>query len=295
VAVPSGCEVGEHPVWDSISATLVWVDVTAGTVHRSTPPRDTPPGSPWTDEDFRVGDVVGAAALRRDGGLVVATDSHVVLLDRNGRPDGDPIPVDMPAGARFNDIACDPRGSLLAGTTTGSSAAPDGLLWSLSPSGALTKLLDGVVESNGLGWSLDGATLYYVDSGEPAIRRYRYDPAESALGDRLTDLAVIDAGHGVPDGLVVDADGTVWVALWNGAALHRYSSDGELLVHIDVPVSRPTCPAFMGTDLNRLVLTTGWEGMTDSERATQPWAGHLLTTAVDARGRHPHRYAGGPR
>lgn len=225
----------------------------------------------------------------------MASDHHVVFVDRYGRPDGDPVEVDMPMGARFNDIACDPAGSLLAGTTTRTASAPDGVLWSLSASGDLTVLLDGVVESNGLDWSHDGAILYYVDSGEPAVRRYRYDPATSSLGARLSDLARIDVDHGTPDGLVVDADGTVWVALWNGGALHRYSPDGELLAHLDVPVSRPTCPAFIGTDLDRLALTTGWEGMTDTERSTEPWAGHLLTTAVGARGRHPHRYAGGPR
>ena len=290
VAVPSGCEIGEHPVWDSRTDTVLWVDVLAGALHRSEP---SPGGAgEWSDRVMRVGGVVGAAALRNDGGLVAAVDSSLVMLDARGRSDAEPVPVDMPAGARFNDGACDPAGRFLVGSTSPSGESSRGLLWSLDPSGRVEVALTGVTESNGLDWAPRGDLLYYVDSGEPAVRRYAYDAATGRIGARLTDLTVVSPGEGVPDGIVVDAEGGIWVALWEGRSLRRYAPDGDLLLDLAVPVERPTCAAFAGRDLRLLVLTTAWEGLDVQARRTQPWAGHVLVARAPVAGRLPHRFAG---
>ena len=97
----------------------------------------------------------------------------------------------------------------------------------------------------------------------------------------------------MPDGLVVDADGAVWVALWEGGAVRRYAADGTLLVHLDVPVSLPTCPGFAGPRLDQLVVTTAWQELEPAARADQPWAGHLLVAPLAVRGRLPQRFGGG--
>ncbi len=296
VAVASACELAERPVWDARSETIVWVDVIGGVLHRSTPAgTEGATAGAWYDETVSVGDVLGAVALRTDGGLVAAVDSSFRLLDADGRDDGDPVVVDLPAGQRFNDAACDPAGRLLAGTTSTVGQVGAGLLWLLAPSGQVRVLLEAVTESNGLDWSSDGTILYFVDSGEPVVRRYAYDVGTGELRGRLADLAVLGPDEGVPDGLVVDSEGAVWVALWEGGAVRRYAPDGDLIEHHVMPVDRPTCPAFAGAGLDVLVVTTGWEGLDQSERALQPWAGHLLTGRVDARGRLPHRFGGGPR
>jgi sugar lactone lactonase YvrE len=293
VAVAGGCELAERPVWDDVTDSLVWADVLAGTVHRSTPGRAR--SGPWPDEAVRIGSVVGALALRSDGGLVAAADSAFVLLDHRGRADADPVEVDLPAGQRFNDAACDPAGRLLAGTTSTVGELGAGVLWSLDATGAVSVLLAGVTESNGLGWSADGSVLYYVDSGEPVVRRYAYDPGTGALGRRLPDLVELAEGEGVPDGLVVDRDGAVWFAAWDGGCVRRYSPLGELLEQRALPVTRPTCPGFAGPALDVLVVTTAWEGLDQAERARQPWAGHVLVAEAGAAGRPAHRYGGGPR
>ena len=296
VAVASACELAERPVWDARSGTIVWADVIGGVLHRSTPAgTEGATAGAWYDETVSVGDVLGAAALRTDGGLVAAVDSSFRLLDADGRDDADPVVVDLPAGQRFNDAACDPAGRLLAGTTSTVGQVGAGLLWSLAPSGQVRVLLEAVTESNGLDWSSDGTILYFVDSGEPVVRRYAYDVGTGELRGRLTDLAVLGPDEGVPDGLVVDSEGAVWVALWEGGAVRRYAPDGDLIEHHVMPVDRPTCPAFAGAGLDVLVVTTGWEGVDQSERALQPWAGHLLTGRVDARGLLSHRFGGGPR
>lgn len=292
VAVAAACEIAERPVWDVASNSVLWVDVLGGSLHRSTPPLQG--AGEWRDVTVAVGTSLGAAALRRDGGVIAAVDTAFVLLDPEGRPDGDPVAVDMPPGARFNDGACDPAGRFLAGTTSPGRPGT-GLLWSLEAPGRVRVVAETITESNGLDWSPDGHVMYYVDSGDTAIRRYRYDADSGDIGERLADLATVETGAGIPDGLVVDADGAIWVALWEGAGLRRYAPDGELLAHIEVPVDRPTCPAFAGPALNLLVLTTAWEGMPPEERTNQPWAGHVLTASVTAHGRQPHRYAGTPR
>lgn len=294
VAVSAGCEIAERPVWDAASNSLIWVDVLSGTLHRSTPSSE--PCGEWSDVMIRAGTTIGAAALRRDGGIVAAVDSAFVLLDSSGGPDGDSVPVDMPLGARFNDGACDPRGRFLAGTTASAEWAKDGVLWSLAVTGEVRVALEDISESNGLDWSPDGTVLYYVDSGDTAIRRYRYALDSGEIRERLADLDdVAGLGSGVPDGLVVDGEGAIWVALWDGGAVRRYAPDGALLDHIDMPVQRPTCPAFAGPDLDLLIVTTGWEGLPAGERAAQPWAGHLLVAPAAVSGRLPHRYAGGVR
>ncbi len=290
VAVASGCEIAEHPVWDSQTNSLLWVDVLAGTLHRSTP---VPKGAgEWPDHAMRVGAAVGAAALRHDGGAVAAVDSALMMLDSRGRPDAEPVSVDMPDGARFNDGACDPAGRFLVGSTSPPGDPGTGLLWSLGSSGRAEVALTGITESNGLDWAPRGDLLYYVDSGEPAVRRYAYDAASGRIGARLTDLTEVGAGEGVPDGIVVDAAGGIWVALWEGGSLRRYAPDGELLLDLAVPVERPTCAAFAGPDLELLVLTTAREGLDPEARRTQRWAGHVLVAPAPVVGRLPHRFAG---
>ena len=199
----------------------------------------------------------------------------------------------MPADARFNDGACDPAGRFWAGTVTVDVRPGAGALYRLDPDCSVSLVLDGVTESNGLAWSLDGGTFYFIDSGEPEprIRAFACDLATGELG-RAADLVRFPGGGPVPDGLVVDAEGSLWVAIWGGGQVHRYAPDGELLAVLPVPVSQPTCPAFGGPGLDELYLTTAWEGMTAGQRATEPLAGHVLRATPGARG-HPGYSFGG--
>jgi sugar lactone lactonase YvrE len=279
VAVPCGCELGERPVWDDAASTLWWVDVHAGRLHR------VDAGGAHTIHALEP--PVGAVGLARDG-VVVAAGDVVQVLDSAGRIVRSEIAIGIPAGGRFNDGAVDPAGRFLIGTTESAPGRADGRLFRVSPAGDVELLLDGVVESNGLGWSPDGATMYYVDSGEPAVRRYRYDDQTRALS-RLHDLVVFAEADGVPDGLVVDDSGDVWVAMWDGAAVRRHAATGDLREVFRTPVSRPTCPVIAAGKV--LYLATGWEGMSDTARAAEPWAGHLLRRSVDARPAPTARFA----
>jgi sugar lactone lactonase YvrE len=182
-------------------------------------------------------------------------------------------------------------GRFLIGT---GGQTPDGVLWSIATGGGARVVLEGVTESNGLGWSPDGGTLYYVDSGEPVVRCYSYDVDTGTVGARRRDLVDLSDRPGVPDGLIVDALGHVWVPQWQGSELACFDQAGAVVMRWPVPVSQPTCAGFSGERHDRLVLATSWEGMTDDERARDPWAGHLLTAGhVRVPGRPALRFAAG--
>jgi sugar lactone lactonase YvrE len=283
VALELGSELTERPVWDEREQRLVWVDIPAGDVHRLAPDGN--------DTSVHVGAPLGAAGLRRHGGLICASAGRLVFLDDSNMHDRDPIDAELAPNVRFNDGACDPTGRFLVGTTSLDGRREQGHLFSVWPDGRIDVLLDGITESNGLCWSLDGSTFYYVDSGEPCVRAYAYDPETGRLGRRV-DLIQIAETDGEPDGLAIDAEGAIWVALWNGAAVRRYGPDGRLLAHLPMPTSRPTCPGFGGERLDRLYVTTAWEGMTQAERSRESWAGHILMADPGVSGHLTHRFAG---
>jgi sugar lactone lactonase YvrE len=293
VAVPAGAELGERPVWDAAAGCLIWVDILAGHLHRYRPGAG--------DEVYHAAGVpVGAAAPRAvkgageggtgrwagGGGYVLAAADGFRLVGADGTPGGAPLrPPGMAAGVRFNDGACDPAGRFWAGTVARDRRPGAGALYRLDPDGQITVVLDGVTESNGLGWSPDGGTFYFIDSGEPRprIRAFPCDLAAGTLG-APRDLVQPPPEQGIPDGLIVDAAGCVWVAFWGGHAVRRYSPAGALLAELPVPVSQPSCPALGGPDLADLYVTTAWEDMAPAQRAAEPLAGHLLRTRVDRAG-----------
>jgi sugar lactone lactonase YvrE len=282
-AFADDAELLERPLWDDRTDTLVWVDCNAGLVHRLSDAG----GHTVID----AGRLVGAAALRDNGGLVVARDNGLLFLGPDGAPDRDEIAFGLFRNVRFNDGACDPAGRFLIGTTSTDGSRGQGALYSVEPGGTVTELLSGITESNGLAWSLDGREMYYVDSGEPEIRRYDYDPATGSLGAMEVLIAFTD-DEGLADGLIVDAEGTIWAAMWEGSSVCRISPDGDVLATLGMPVSQPTCPAFGGLDLDRLYVTTAWEGMDSQARAAEPLAGSVLVAVPGATGLPALRFAG---
>ncbi|MGW2014285.1 SMP-30/gluconolactonase/LRE family protein [Streptomyces sp. NPDC001927] len=268
VAVREQAALGEGPTWDAAARRLIWVDILGSRVHTYTP--ETGRRTVMATEQH-----VGAAKPRADGGLVVN------LRDGIGSyaPDGsftwllrDPVP-----GRRANDAAVAPDGSLYAGTMRYDEAPGGGTLVRLAPDGTAREMLPSVTVSNGIGWSPDGSLLYYVDS---PTRRVDVCPADAEIATHRRPFATIEPGAGYPDGLTVDADGCVWVALWDGAQLRRYTPDGALDRVVPLPVRRPTACAFGGPDLRDLYITTARTG----QARPHPLAGSLLVLRDAGRG-----------
>lgn len=276
-------ELGERPVWDDVQACLTWVDVNSGRIIRYEPAIET-------ETVLELGISVGAVAPRRGGGYVAATGDGFRILDDSGHTVRGPYrPPGMGAGLRFNDGACDVAGRFWAGTSTLDGRKGAGALYRFDGNGVVTLVFDGVTESNGIGWSPDGTTMYYIDSGASDVSVKAFDfNVDSADVKNSRRLIVPGMNDGVPDGLVVDSEGCLWIAFWGGGAVRRYSPFGELLKTYGMPVTNPTCPCLGGYDRQTLFVTTAWEGMTDLAKRDEPLAGSLLSTRTAVKGQPSH-------
>ncbi|MFI8521682.1 SMP-30/gluconolactonase/LRE family protein [Streptomyces sp. NPDC085481] len=259
-AVRESAELGEGPTWDEAGARLLWVDILGSRIHTYEPAggRRTVLA---TDQH------VGAAKPRAGGGIVANLRDGVGLYDTDGAFSWlrhHPVP-----GRRGNDAAVAPDGSLWAGTMRYDEAPGGGDLVRIAPDGRATPLLDPVTISNGIGWSPDASLAYYVDTPTRRIDILRV--ADEQVVERR-EFVTVGQRDGYPDGLAVDAEGCVWVALWDGGALHRYSPHGALDRIVPLPVARPTACAFGGPGLRDLYVTTARSGLAQPE----PLAGSLL-------------------
>lgn len=272
------CLLGEGPHYDEPTRRVVWVDILGRQVlWRSVDDAVRPAEGAGRDAmgadpgdggagGFPVAGHVGAAVPRRGGGLVLCLPDGPVLLE----PDGTTrtlygwAAADARAGVprtggaaplRGNDAKADPGGRLWLGTMAYDETPGAGALYRLDPGApGPTRVLGDVTVSNGLGWSPDGRTMYYIDSPTGRIDAFDYDVATGEMSRRRAFADV--EGPGVPDGLCVDGGGGVWVALWNGAAVHRYFPDGRLDRVVPVPTPQVTSCTFAGDGYRLLVVTT---------------------------------------
>jgi sugar lactone lactonase YvrE len=283
IAFPAQCELAEGPVWDAARGLLRWVDILPGDVHALDP-------ASGEHSSFGTGQMVGTVGLTRDGGLVLALAGGFALSGSDGqdlRPFGD-FSVDRSV-TRFNDGKPDPWGSFWAGTM----AVPEDSgypcsLYRLSPDGAVTELFGGVGLSNGLDWSDDRRVFYYSDS-HAGVDLFGTDPDTGTLGTRRRFTEV---SGGVPDGLTLDAEGGLWLAVWGSGELRRYLPDGRVDVVVSLPVTQVTSAAFGGADLGTLYITTARENFTPADLAAQPHAGDIFACTPGVTGRPPYLFGG---
>lgn len=263
--------LGEGPYWVPEDDCLLWVDAHGGQLHRTY----FPSGETVT---LDVG-VVSAAFPAVGGGILTVGGNRLTLRMPPGQGGQwtTRLIAEVPAreAVRFNDAGVDPAGRVWVGSMHTGESQPLGELYRLDGAGTATTVVKGVTVSNGLSWSPDGARLYYADSPTKRVDVFDYDPATGeAAGRRVfADLSAFD---GVPDGLTVDADGCVWVAIWGGGVLRRFAPDGSQDAVVGVPVSQPTSCAFGGPGMTDLYVTTAKVGLTGGELAAQPLAGRLL-------------------
>jgi sugar lactone lactonase YvrE len=268
---------GEGAVWFGRDGVLHWVDMYAGdvlTIDDGGIPRRR-----------HVADTVVMLRPRRRGGAVIATASGFAFWD--GDAAVTPIvEVALSPGMRLNEGGCTPDGDLLCGALT-----PDGsaraALYRLGADGTARVEVAGVRISNGLGFTADGACMYYVDTLTRRVDRFEVD-AGGALSGRRPHVR-IPAADGYPDGLCVDAEDGVWVAFSGGSCARHFDSEGRLTHIVEVPARQVTSVALGGADRRTLYLTTSREGLDPDD---DPLAGALFSTRVEVPGVETLAYAG---
>ncbi|MDQ1446069.1 MAG: hypothetical protein QOI20_2533 [Acidimicrobiaceae bacterium] len=268
-------EVGEGPLWDADGGVLRWVDIPAGLVYGG------------DDQPVSMGRAVGFVVPRAGGGFVVGAVGG--LYDLASGALVVPLGADEP-GTRLNDGKCDGAGRVWAGVMDDGAAPGAGRLVCVEADGSVAVRLDGLTIPNGLDWSLDGRTMYYVDSPTHRIDAFDFDPGTGEMTGRRPWVTVPD--EVLPDGLTVDSEGAVWVALWGGGAVHRYTADGALDTVVRVPVSQAASCAFGGPGLDVLYITTAAAGLSPEALAAEPHAGGVFACTPGPVGRPAHPYAG---
>ena len=282
-AIPSTTEqnvLGEGARWDGRRDELLHVDITAGIVFRERVAAD---GALVPVRTYRVsGSVAAIAPIDGDEGWLLASNGGFAYLSADGRVQ--PLADVAPEGARMNDAACDPQGRFWAGTLAHDNHVGGGALYRMDRSGHIDLMLDGLTISNGIGWSPDGGTMYLVDSGPRLVHAFAFDGESGTISDGRA-LIEVPMDVGAPDGLTVDADGDLWVAIWAGGRIHHYSPGGVLREALLVPAAETTSCAFAGPGLNHLYVTTATEGWTDEQRRASPAAGLIYRFETDTVGR----------
>lgn len=229
--------LAEGPLWWP-DGTMTWVDVMAGTLHTARPEG----GNACVQRVYRTVPPLGSAVRCHDGGFLLASGQALRLLSAEGTITGG---ITIETGrARLNDGKCDPAGRFWVGSL--SRYQDEGGLFRVEPGGGVAQVLTGLTAANGLGWSPDAATMYVTDSGSRTIDAFDFDIDTGSLGKRRR---LIETRVGKPDGLAVDDEGCLWVAVWDGAAVHRYDPGGRLMRAFPVPVRRPTSCCFAGSTL----------------------------------------------
>ncbi|MBT0768500.1 SMP-30/gluconolactonase/LRE family protein [Kineosporia sp. J2-2] len=255
-------------MWDEARGVVRWVDIEGGQVWEGLhEPRVV----------LRREPTLGAAVHSESGDLLLALRRDLEHVDASGDVAGTVPLVPPGVSSRLNDGKCDPAGRFVVGSMALDERRGQEKLWRLEHDGSVTVLDDDLSLSNGLGWSPDGATMYHVDTLPGMIWHRAYDPDTGAVGERHLLVAM-----GYADGLSVDADGNLWVAVWGGGQIRVVSPQGVLLECLDTGAPLTTSCAFTGPGLDQLVVTTADQTVAGVPRTDR--SGVLLTRRTDQRG-----------
>ncbi len=268
--------LAEGPFWDPLRERVIWVDINGRAVHTGTfsGGRITPVET--LSFDGTVGTVVCSAA----GDLLVAEAHHLTVVRTDGRREAGPELVPAGRTRRLNDGGCDPAGRFLVGSLSLQDDEGGEELFRVV--GDDVTVLDRDLSlSNGLGFSPDGTRFYSTDTIPGLIRVRDYDPATGATGPRQEFLKI---SEGFPDGLCVDAEGNLWVAIWGAGQVRCYSPAGRRLATVAVDAPNTSSVAFIGPDLDTLLITTASEQLTAAQRERHPDSGKLFTASVGVAG-----------
>ncbi len=281
-----GNEIGEAPIWVPEEGRLYWVDTESALAFWYRP-------STGEVGRFELSMPVTALLRRRGGGWLAVTKKGLAFWDQvSGAFEFIVDPVASQPDLCFNDGAVDRGGAVVAGTMNfREHVRKDGKVYRLSPDLALSELDVGLSVANGLGFSPDGKTLYVSEQFAGRILCWDYDQARGRVSGRRV-FAEVPPEKGLPDGIIVDAEGHVWNGRWGGSTIARYAPDGSLDREYDMPIETCTCMCFGGEDLDELYVTSAWYGLDGEARRSRPGSGDLYRLKPGVKGLIEPRFAG---
>ncbi len=271
-------QLGEGAFWNYKTQEFYWIDILGKQLHIYNPATKENKSFPTPS---RVGTVVPAAdneaiIALEDGMYTINTLSGEIKLFSA-------IEAEQTEN-RFNDGKCDPAGRLWVGSMHLNESVPNANLYKVEHDGAFTKMLDSITISNGIVWTKDQKTMYYIDTPTGHIRAFVYDVSTGAISNERVAMTV-PTSLGYPDGMAIDEEDKLWVGLWNGNAVARFDPfTGKLISKIDVPAHNVTACAFGGKDLDLLYITTARVDMTSEEQAKYPDAGSVFVADPGVKG-----------
>jgi sugar lactone lactonase YvrE len=269
------CHVGENPLWNPFDHHVYWLDIPTGAIFRYDPATNT------HEVFYRGGDVTGGFTLQTDGSLLLFGDKGCVSRLHQGKLSTMIEGLPGEENNRFNDVIADPSGGVLCGTMPYRGASTSGSLYRLGVDGSMKRLRENILLSNGMGFSLDLKTFYYSDSRAYTVTQFDYDAASGEMSNPRP-FVTFSPKDGDPDGLTVDAEGFLWLAVWDGSRLIRYDPSGRVERDITFPVKKVSSLTFGGDDHSDIYITTAG-GETPSENGEL--AGALFRLRLGIRGR----------
>ncbi len=282
---PLLCDLGEGSLWDDQRQVLYWLDIAQNKVYCYSP-------SSRSNLAYDVGENVGTVVVTVNDKLLLALRSGFAWLS----PDTGQVkhltdPESDKPHTRFNDGKCDPKGRFWAGTMVENSEQGDAALYCLDTDLTVTRKLSGVSCSNGLVWSRDERQFYYIDTPTLQIQCFEYDAETAHLGTRRV-VAEIPRAEGAPDGMAIDSQDGLWVALFGGAKVIRINpKTGNVDYAVKVPAPNVTSCALGGPAFDELFITTARIGLSDELRRMYPFAGSLFSARVPFKGVPARRFA----
>jgi sugar lactone lactonase YvrE len=270
-------DLGEGPAWDSQAGILSFVDIRAGDLHLFHP-------ATASHQMFNLDEPVGCAAPSSTGEFILGLRSGIWTFNPSTQTLTQILRPENIPGNRFNDGKCDPRGRFLAGTMDNAEKENTGSLYSYSPDGSYKTLLTGLGISNGLTWSPDHKTFYFIDTPTRLVMAYDYDLNTGDISNPRP-VVHVPADMGWPDGMTSDMDGMLWVAMWGGAKLTKWNpATGQLVEAYPLPALNVSACCFGGANLTDLYVTSARKGMSAAQLEEYPLSGGLFRFQPGVRG-----------
>lgn len=281
-------ELAESPLWNPDTQRVLWVDIPSGQLHSGSLHDST-----ITDtERVSFGAPITSVSLSSDGGLLVSGQRELMTVDDGGTVRRSPDLLPSVRRNRMNDGACDAQGRLLIGTLALDDSEYQEELLQVAPHGSISNMRSHIGLSNGIAWSPDGGELYHVDSIARKVWAAHYDAATGAA-TQWRSLFTVDGG--LPDGIAVDAEGMLWVAVWGAGEVRRYDVKGNALSTVRVAAPHTSSVAFAGRMLDQLVITTARSELTRAELSLNPDSGAIFLADPGVSGIPVFRWGGSTR